>query len=40
MSVLAQVKQLVAPLSHDAESILKEGNYNKKSANGREVTAI
>ncbi len=36
--VVAQVKELVAPLRHDAESILEEGNDDEESANGRQVT--
>lgn len=37
MAVVLEVKQLVGPLSDDTESILKEGDDNQETANGREV---
>ncbi|KAI6770245.1 hypothetical protein HG530_004874 [Fusarium avenaceum] len=37
VAVVLEVKQLVGPLSDDTESILKEGDDNQETANGREV---
>ena len=37
LSVVVQVKKLVAPLGHDTKRIFKKGDNDEESADGREV---
>lgn len=40
VAVIVKIQQLVAPLSHDSERILEEGNDNQESSNSRHISTM